>query len=363
MRVAYYISAHGYGHGVRSCDVLRALLTGFPGVEAVITTDLPESFLHSRLAGLDGRFSVRSGALEVGMGQLDSIRVDVAATLDRVLALMDRWEALREAEASFLRDWGADVVVADIPAIPLEAAADAGVRRLAVGNFSWDWIYSPFAGRDARWEAAVRRFAQGYAAADTLLRLPFSPEMEVFERRIDIPLLASAGRTRREELAAMTGADPAARWVLLSFTTLEWGDEALRELETIGGTEFFTVLPLEWRGRPRLHAVDRGRMPFSDVLASVDVVVSKPGYGILSDCVANGKPLVYADRDDFIEYPLLVRELKRYIRNIHIPSYDLYAGRLGEALAAISQAPSPLERLAGGGARMAAERIAGETRG
>jgi hypothetical protein len=100
---------------------------------------------------------------------------------------------------------------------------------------------------------------------------------------------------------------------------------------------------------------------FSDVLASSDMVVTKPGYGILSDCVANAKPIVYAEREDFIEYPLLEKELQRFLKNAHIPAADLYAGHLGPALAAIESVPAPKETLPGGGAEKVAEILMGIT--
>ena len=353
--IAYYVTAHGYGHGVRSCDVLGALLAAHPALKVTVTTDLPESFLRSRLPFADGRLNVRPGAFDVGMVQKDSIRVDVAATLDEALELLAEREKLIDYEAEMLRGEGADLVVADIPSIPLEAAAETGVPAVAVGNFSWDWIYAPFAARDPRWRPVVQMFADGYRQAKQLLKLPFSPAMSVFPKQVEIPLLAKPGRPRRAELARQSGADPAKRWILLSFTALDWDAAALREVEKLGDFEFFTVMPLAWDGLANVHAVDRQAIGFSDVLASCDAVVTKPGYGILSDCVANAKPIVYAEREDFIEYPLLERELKRYLKNVHIPAADLYAGRLGAALAAIETAPEPRATLPGGGAEMVAQ--------
>ena len=67
--IAYYVTAHGYGHGVRSCDVLGALLAAHPATKITVTTDLPESFLRSRLPCTDGRLVVRPGAFDVGMVQ------------------------------------------------------------------------------------------------------------------------------------------------------------------------------------------------------------------------------------------------------------------------------------------------------
>ncbi len=353
--IAYYITAHGYGHGVRSCDILGALLAAHPGVKVTVTTDLPESFLRSRLALADGRLVVRPGAFDVGMVQKDSIRVDVGATLKEVLELVAERDKLIDYEAEMLRGEGADLVVADIPSIPIEAAAEAGIPAVAVGNFSWDWIYAPFAARDPLWRPVIRMFEEGYRQAKLLLKLPFSPAMPVFPHQVDIPLLAKPGRPRRDELAKLTGADPGKRWVLLSFTTLEWNEAALREVEKLGEYEFFTVKPFDWPGRKNIFAVDRLAIGFSDVLASADVVVTKPGYGVLSDCVANAKPIAYAEREDFIEYPLLEKELKRFLKNVHIPAADLYAGRLGPALAEIETAPAPRETLPSGGAEMAAK--------
>ncbi|HAL92025.1 MAG TPA: hypothetical protein DCM68_03260 [Verrucomicrobia bacterium] len=357
--IAYYVTAHGYGHGVRSCDILGALLAAHPGTKITVTTDLPETFLRSRLPASDGRLVIRPGAFDVGMVQKDSIRVDVGATLDEALELMAERDQLIDYEAEMLRGESADLVVADIPSIPIEAAAEAGIPAVAVGNFSWDWIYAPFATRDPRWRPVIRMFEDGYRKAKLLLKLPFSPAMSIFPKHADISLLAKPGRVRREELAAMTGADPAKRWVLLSFTTLDWDGAALGEVENLDDFEFFTVKPLAWPGKKNIHAVDRMAIGFSDVLASADLVVTKPGYGVLSDCVANAKPIVYAEREDFIEYPLLERELKRYLKNVHIPAADLYAGRLGAALAAVEGAPAPQEILPGGGAEQAATILTG----
>ena len=354
LHIAYYVTAHGYGHGVRAADILGALRAAHPAVKITVTTDLPESFLRSRLPQADGRLVVRPGAFDVGMVQKDSIRVDVGATLAEALELLAERSRLVDYEAEMLRGEGADLVVADIPAIPLEAAAEAGIPAAAVGNFAWDWIYAPFAARDPRWRPVIRMFEEGYRKAKLLLKLPFSPAMAVFPKYVDLPLLAKPGRPRRAELAQLTRADERKRWVLLSFTSLAWDEAALRAVEELSGCEFFTVKPLEWPGFRNVHAVDRQAVGFSDVLASCDVVVSKPGYGILSDCVANAKPLVYAEREDFVEYPLLERELKRFLINVHIPAVDLYAGRLGPALAAIEKAPAPPETLSGGGAEKAA---------
>ncbi|OGV41361.1 MAG: hypothetical protein A2X46_16150 [Lentisphaerae bacterium GWF2_57_35] len=353
--MAYYITAHGYGHGVRSCDVIAALNRLHPHIQVVLVSDLPVEFLKSRLNGAHN--SYRQGSFDVGMVQRDSIRVDVAATLSRITDLYRHKKRLLEEERAFLKAEKIDLVVSDVPAIPIEAAHAAGLPAIAEANLSWDWIYEPFAENDPRWRPVVEQFQRGYALTRLLLKPPFSGPMSAFPTVKDIPLMASPGRSRRADLMALTGCRPDRKWILLSFTTLDWDEPTLRRVEQLDGYEFFTVRPLEWN-RANIHAVDRQRIPFSDVLASVDAVVTKPGFGILSECVVNRKPIVYADRADFIEYPVLVEAIERYCKNVHIPSEQLYRGELAPALRAIETRPEPVETLAAGGAEIAAEAMA-----
>jgi L-arabinokinase len=353
--LAYYVSAHGFGHGVRSCDIIRAFNQSYPEVPVIIVSELPVSFLKNRLPGASNSF--RAASFDVGMVQVDSVRIDLPATLRKVEALYASREVHTAAEVSFLKAGGIGLVVVDIPAIPLESAALVGIPRVAVGNFGWDWIYSAYGGSDRRWEPIGQYFSEGYSQADLLLRLPFSEAMNAFPRIEDIPLVASPGMNRRSEIAELAGCRTEKKWVLLSFAALEWNSEALDNVESLTDYEFFTVRPLAWH-RKNIHTIDRVQIPFADVLASVDGVVSKPGFGIVSECVVNRKPLLYIDRPDFPECRILVEAIQKYLKQQEIPSGCLYRGELGDSLESLWDQPEPVTTMANGGAAIAARRIA-----
>ena len=352
--IAYYITAHGYGHGVRSADIIRAINRLYPEIDVHVITGLPEPFLRNRIGG--DKISIRVRDFDIGMVQLDSIRVDVAATLDRALVLYAAQEQLLAEEIVFLKEKEINAVVADIPSLPLEAAARADIPRIAVGNFSWDWIYSEYLTEDARWSLIVEKFREQYARADLLLRLPFHDEMAAFAKKEDIPLVARPGIPCRDRIAGFTGCDPEKKWAMLSFTTLDLSEEALARIEQIADFDFLTVLPLKWRRR-NIYAIEREQASFSDVLASVEVVISKPGFGILSDCVVNHKPLIYADRTNFREYPILEESIRKYLKHVHIPAECLYRGDLESSLRAVETAAEPPQNLHTGGDELAARHI------
>ncbi len=352
-KIAYYITAHGYGHGARSCDILNALHAAAPQAKIIVKTDLPVDFMRSRIPdGID----VRPGAFDVGLIQQDSIRVDLEASLETLGTLYAREAELIRQEVAFIRQENIGVVVADVPAIPLAAAQQAGIPNLATSNFGWDWIYQEFADRDPRWQLYVNKFRAVYEQTDLLLRQPFSEPMSAFPHRIDLSLLAKPGQNRRKALAALCGADPARQWVLLSFTSLNLEPEAFDRLAALEAYEFFSVEPLEWAGTP-VHCISRSAVCFADIMASVDIVVTKPGFGILSECIANHRPIIYTDRSNFREYGVLVKCIEQYCRQAFIPNAELYSGRFERALSDIRTAPEPATRMPTGGAALAASEI------
>jgi len=92
---------------------------------------------------------------------------------------------------------------------------------------------------------------------------------------------------------------------------------------------------LEWPESSIKH-LKRSLAGFADILASMDVVVTKPGFGIVSECIANNKPIIYTNRENFLEYPVLMKGIERYCRNAFIPGTELYAGELDRALEEIA---------------------------
>jgi L-arabinokinase len=352
-KIAYYITAHGYGHGARASDILNALHTAAPETPIIVKTDLPEAFMHSRIPA---SIELRSGAFDVGLIQKDSIRVDLDASLAALEQLYARETELIQQEIEFLRAENVGVVVADVPAIPLAAAQQLGLPNIATSNFGWDWIYADFIAENPRWVFFVEKFRTVYQQTDLLLRQPFSEPMEAFPRKIDLSLLAKPGINRRALVAEVSGADLEKKWVLLSFTSLLLEPSALEALAALSDYEFFAVEPLEWPGST-VHTIARSTVCFADVMASVDVVVTKPGFGIVSESIANGKPIIYSDRAHFREYPVLVDCIQRYCRQAFVSNQELYAGHLGRALKAIESAPPPREQIEPGGAELAAQQI------
>ena len=96
---------------------------------------------------------------------------------------------------------------------------------------------------------------------------------------------------------------------------------------------------------------------YEDLVRAVDVVLSKPGYGIISECLANETALLYTSRGDFIEYGVLVEAMPRFLRAAYISHDDLFTGQWTPHLEALLAQPDPPEKPAVNGADAVAARL------
>jgi L-arabinokinase len=97
---------------------------------------------------------------------------------------------------------------------------------------------------------------------------------------------------------------------------------------------------------------------YEDVVAAADIVITKPGYGIISESIANDTAILYTSRGHFVEYDVLVREMPRWVRCGFISNEDLIAGNWQRALDDLCAQPAPPERADVAGAERAADLIA-----
>ena len=344
--LAAYVSGHGYGHMVRLCEVLRRVRELAPALPIAVVGSVPGELIRR---DVPGPLALRPQSCDVGLCQRDALEIDEAATLERCSAFCASWEERVALEAAFLRSCGARLLLGDIPPLAFDAAARAKVPSVGLGNFSWDWIYAHLARRLPGFAPIAERAAAAYRQAELLLELPFAGDLSVFRRREKAGFVARRPRVERDEVRRRL-----ALWkgplALFSFGGL--GLPGLTPESIEADPEVRYLFPQELT-EDRLSALS---LRYADVVAAADVVITKPGYGIVTDAIAGGTRLVYTDRGDFPEYPILVREMERWVASVYLPSAMVREGRVREAVhrALALDIPPPPDLC---GADRAAERI------
>jgi L-arabinokinase len=299
---------------------------------------------------------VDTGAIQVG-----SLDVHVEATLREAKAFYDAAETWIEDEAAFLDERQARLVVADIPPLPLAAAGRRGVPAIGISNFTWDWIYGGY--EEARTEAPglVDALHGYYAEAVEGWRLPMHGGFESFRRLRDLPLVARVARQSREEVRTRLGLPMDERLVLISLggygasgVDIHAAARHLRGIAHVVATSHDHFAPGDGLHRVDEETMYGSRIRYEDLVGAVDIVASKPGYGILSECAANGTALMYTSRGRFREYDVLVASMPGMVSAGFIPLEDFRAGRWASAVRGILAQPRP-PRPPSHGAQVAAD--------
>ena len=96
---------------------------------------------------------------------------------------------------------------------------------------------------------------------------------------------------------------------------------------------------------------------YVSLLAACDVVVTKPGYGIVADCLANRVAVLFTDRGPFREYDVLASALPALGRARYVPRDDLISGNLGQHLDALVESHAGWTAQPINGAEVVAERV------
>ncbi len=338
--ICFYISGHGYGHAARASQVMAALP---PDVKIIVRSEVDPSFF-SRESGRE--VDVIPGKFDTGVVQHNNRSLDWDSTFKLARKVNRDASANLMDETAFLRKHRVDLIVCDVPPAPLEAARMAGIPSAFVGNFTWVEIFD----NEGRRQEAAKKLAdfwrEQYALATLAIRTPPAFPMEYFPHVTTVQPIARRGKNCRKELLRYLNRPPQTRLVLMYFGT--FGDDELR-LPVMTDTALlaFTKVP-----QPGI-TLDPQAWHFPDVVASVDCVIAKPGYGTTGECMANGTPMIYHPRMEFAEYPVLRKAIKEWNGGVQISIRDLTRGAWTGALAkAVSLKP---DRIASNGARQTAD--------
>jgi hypothetical protein len=332
MKLAFYVTSHGFGHLNRTVAVINQVPADLP----VVIRSHPNLFPHwrerlIRPAELTAHVSDAGAVNPPG----DSTATDGPATLE--LAARVHAEAMGrvDEEARWLRDEGVAALLCDAPAVPLVAARRAGIPGLLLANFTWADIYAPHARiAGAHANGLVVDLRRAYRQATTVFRAEPALRMAWLPGQVNVGMVANPGRDRRKELHRLL--DLSSREKLVYFYVGRYGQNDLdwERLEAYADKDIHFV---GYHAAPvgplrNLHLVPPAEWHGSDLIASTDALVAKAGYGTACEAMACNTPMVYPPRRGFSEFRALDRALRGWGGGIPVSARDFRELRLDRAL-------------------------------
>lgn len=304
-RIAFYISSHGFGHATREIEVINNLP---PQIEVEVITAVPKwLFDHS----IHRPFDYIDLSHDIGLFQINSTTPDLQKTLATWTGLLNDYPTIAKREAERLNESNTSLVAGDISPMAIAAARNANLPSVIIANFSWDWIFQPLVKYDSGFQWIINEISTYYRQSDLLLRTPLCGDLSIFPIIQDIALIGRTAKMSRKETRAKYGIGLDKTVFLLSFGGNQY---PLPENGFAQHTDsVFITFDETLRLIPNVKQLDAKTVYHPDIVNMCDGVITKLGYGIVTECIAHGVPLAYPPRADFPEHEIMEQETAKYI--------------------------------------------------
>jgi hypothetical protein len=151
--------------------------------------------------------------------------------------------------------------------------------------------------------------------------------------------VADPGRRRRGELARLLGVAEGRPLVLVSMGGIGYGLDCAAW--PASPDLFFLAPGAVPAARGDMASIDALDLPFPDLLASVDVLLTKPGYGSFVEAACGGLAVAYLRRERWPEEAALLEWLRDHARCMEVGEPALHRGDFRPALRMCLDAPRP----------------------
>jgi hypothetical protein len=324
------ISGHGFGHVAQTAPILNLLHERMPQLRITVRSAVPKAHLHSRI---EAPFDHLPSEGDIGMVMSSALDVRTKDSCAAYRAFHTDWDARVAAEASLLRDLGADAVFSNVGYLALAGAQQIGIPNAALCSLNWFDIYRHFCGDDT----VAEQIHACYANADAFLRATPGMAMESLPSLVPIAPIAALGRDRRDEMDRCLCLSAEEKLVLVSMGGIA-GRLPIERWPRIDGVRW--LVQQSWQvTHPDAIVLESLSMDFDDLLASSDALLCKPGYGSFVEAACSGTPVLYVSRADWPESAALTDWLHQHAVCREISRGQLEAGNIAADLSALWTAP------------------------
>lgn len=327
MKILCSITFHGYGHLSQMAPVVAALHRKRDDITWTLQCAAPRALLQTWFSM---PFDHLQMALDDGVVMHNAMQVDVPATYRRFATQhAGRNERLARARA-VLQQVQPDRIITDISHLLSRAAADLGIPCFHLCSLNWADTFITYCRDYPDAEVIYRQLCDDYSQAHCFYALTPGMPMTNIANVQAVGPVCRVGRP--VDLARHLRSPAGTHFVFVCLGGMDYPIAFEHWPQSAGWVYINGGAPVD---SGVLNLADTG-LDHLDVLASCDVVITKPGYGMFTEAACSGRPVLYLPRGDWPEEPWLVEWQRQHgfcqpISNVQLQQGD-FAGRLQQAL-------------------------------
>lgn len=349
MRIAFYISCHGFGHIMRNLPVIAELLKSKEHeiylVSAAKHLTLAKEYLEAE--GLEKHMQEHLHTLSMvtDVGLLvkpGSLALDIPGLLTELEPYVASFPSRIAAAKEWLINNQIDRVVVDIVPWALQAAKEAGIPSFFMASFTWLEQYEAYVP-----ERLLAPFRECFKYADTVLfyGMANKPTREFFAKYKNYEV-GFVSRAFHPELVQKIREEYAKEqpMVFLSLGGSNFGIDIDIDVSVLP-YHFVTTEGLKLKG-DNVTFLPVATPNTQDYIAASDYVISKAGWGSIAEIMLAGKPVAFLERPDVAEDTLYLQELVETKRALTVSVKQL--ADMGEVLEKLANTDFVIDKYVNG---------------
>ncbi len=313
-KLVYYVSGHGFGHISRSSVIWDKFVNN--NFDVCVVTER-EAFFAEKPKNIN----FRKQQIDIGVYQKSSLEIDLNKTKYAIQNFQTKVKDILQIESKFLLEYKPDIILSDSSSLIFPLAKKLKIPAYFIGNFTWDFIYENYAEYDVFFLEYAKLLSQEYFQAQLGFILPLDCPISSLKKQIKVGFVGRKPTITKEEIRKQLGFTYEKKYFLFSFGAYGL-DVDLFNYNSLSNKYQIVISRIENFTHPKIYRKDDIYYP--NIVTACDYVVTKPGYGIVSECYFAKTPIIYTDRGDFAEYPHLVKKMQEYLPAEYIEQNKLY---------------------------------------
>lgn len=307
MKIAFFLSDHGYGHVMRNVAVIEEVSKDH---EVIVVTgerqaELAKQYLANAVTYIpmhtDTGLVVQSG----------SLKLDHEATINKIAEDLKNWPE----QIAFAKSLGADRFVVDIVPWALIAAKELGIPSYLMASFTWMEQYEGFVPKQY-----LDEYAKAFRKADQVLYydLVNEPTRKLLGNGTDVGFVA---RPFHEKEVESIRKEHKQKIVYLSLGGSNSGLDYDIDVSKLP-YDFITTSALHLTG-DNVTYIPSDVSNTQDYVKAADFCIAKAGWTTVSEMMLSGNPFAVLERPDTPEDTMIIEELVKRKAAISVTTEDL----------------------------------------
>lgn len=292
--IVFYISDHGFGHASRNIPIIRYILEANNDIRVIVKTGKAQGgFIRDLVGNFDGRVNYYFDSMDVGLIlKKNSLDIDKDKLTEKVEVYISSFKEKISKENEFLHYYNVDLIISDIVPWIFKSAKQLNIPSILISNFTWVEIYKEHLSKEI-----CNEYIQCYKLADKALFYElYMEEMKSYISNYEeVSLCSRDFDLEKADKIKKSFKRP------IAYLSVGRSVDLQKEIDVNDlNYDFIVTDGIKLKGH-NVYYLDKGISNTQDYLLASDFVITKAGWGTVSEALLGRKKIALLSRDNVAE--------------------------------------------------------------